>query len=84
MDSLKKILLLQRQKQRRQDTRKIFNWIIKYNTTTNFKGFKNRQTRERLFKSLMDACRKNDSGDTRAIIEKLVRLRMQKSTINGF
>lgn len=44
---------------------------------------KNRTTREKLFKASWTRAEKNDSGDTRAILEKIIRLRLQKAQLMG-
>jgi peptidyl-dipeptidase Dcp len=43
----------------------------------------NRTTREKLFKSSWTRAEKNDSGDTRAILEKIIRLRLEKAQLMG-
>lgn len=43
----------------------------------------NRNTREKLFKASWTRAEKNDSGDTRAILEKIIRLRLQKAQLMG-
>ncbi|MFN8283653.1 MAG: M3 family metallopeptidase [Chitinophagales bacterium] len=43
----------------------------------------NRTTREKLFKASWTRAEKNDSGDTRAILEKIIRLRLQKAQLMG-
>lgn len=42
-----------------------------------------RATREKLFNSSWTRAQKNDSGDTRAILEKLAKLRLQKANLMG-
>ncbi|MCC6583869.1 MAG: M3 family metallopeptidase [Chitinophagales bacterium] len=46
-------------------------------------NLKVRTTREKLFKASWVRAEKNDSGDTRAIIEKIVKLRLQKAQLMG-
>lgn len=46
-------------------------------------NLKNRQTREALFNASWIRAEKNDGNDTRAAIEKLVKLRLQKAQILG-
>lgn len=48
-----------------------------------FQYLKNRSVREQLFKASWTRAEKNDSGDTRAILEKIVRLRLQKAQLMG-
>ena len=43
----------------------------------------NRATREKIFKASWIRAEKNDSGDTRAILEKIIRLRLEKAQIMG-
>jgi peptidyl-dipeptidase Dcp len=43
----------------------------------------NRSTREKLFKASWTRAEKNDSGDTRAILEKIIRLRLEKAQLMG-
>ena len=44
---------------------------------------KNRNTREKLFKASWTRAEKNDSGDTRPILEKIAQLRLQKAQLMG-
>lgn len=44
---------------------------------------KNRSTREKLFKASWTRAEKSDSGDTRELLEKLARLRLQKANLMG-
>jgi peptidyl-dipeptidase Dcp len=46
-------------------------------------SLKNRSTREKLFQASWTRAEKNDSGDTRAILEKLAKLRLAKANIMG-
>lgn len=46
-------------------------------------SLKNRATREKIYKSAWYRAEKNDEGDTREIIEKTVRLRLQKANLMG-
>jgi peptidyl-dipeptidase Dcp len=43
----------------------------------------NRNSREKIFKASWTRAEKNDSGDTRAILEKIIRLRLQKAQLMG-
>jgi peptidyl-dipeptidase Dcp len=43
----------------------------------------NRATREKLFKASWSRAEKNDEGDTRTIIEKIARLRLEKAQLMG-
>ena len=43
----------------------------------------NRATREKIFKSSWARAEKNDDGDTREIIEKMAKLRLQKANLMG-
>lgn len=43
----------------------------------------NRATREKIFKSSWTRAEKNDDGDTREIIEKMAKLRLQKANLMG-
>lgn len=56
-----------------------------YNTTQQplLQILKNRATREKLFKASQQRAEKNDSGDTREIIEKLAKLRLKKAQLLG-
>lgn len=44
---------------------------------------KNRATREKLFKASWERAEKNDSADTRELIEKMARLRLEKARLMG-
>lgn len=46
-------------------------------------SLKNRATREKLFRASWTRCEKGDSVDTREIIEKLAKLRLQKAQMMG-
>ena len=46
-------------------------------------NLKNRSTRERLFKSSWTRAEKNDSADTRNILETMAKLRLQKAQLMG-
>lgn len=46
-------------------------------------NLKNRATREKVFKSSWARAEKNDDGDTREIIEKMAKLRLQKANLMG-
>lgn len=56
-----------------------------YNTTQQplLQSLKNRATREKLFKASQQRAEKNDSGDTREIIEKMAKLRLKKAQLLG-
>ena len=43
----------------------------------------NRATREKIFKSSWTRAEKNDDGDTRKVLEKMARLRLQKANLMG-
>ena len=43
----------------------------------------NRATREKLFKSSWTRSQKNDDGDTREVLERMARLRLQKANLMG-
>jgi peptidyl-dipeptidase Dcp len=46
-------------------------------------SLKNRATREKIFKSSWTRAEKNDDGDTRATLEKMAILRLQKANLMG-
>ena len=46
-------------------------------------SLKNRGTREKIFKSSWTRAEKNDDGDTRATLEKMAKLRLQKANLMG-
>ncbi len=46
-------------------------------------SLKNRATREKIFKSSWTRAEKNDDGDTREIVEKMAKLRLQKANLMG-
>ena len=46
-------------------------------------NLKNRATREKIFKSSWTRAEKNDDGDTRATLEKMAKLRLQKANLMG-
>ncbi len=46
-------------------------------------SLKNRASREKIFKASWTRAEKSDSGDTREILEKLARLRLQKANLMG-
>lgn len=46
-------------------------------------SLKNRATREKIFKSSWTRAEKNDDGDTRVILEKMAKLRLQKANLMG-
>ena len=46
-------------------------------------SLKNRATREKIYKSSWNRAEKNDEGDTREVLEKLARLRLQKGQLMG-
>lgn len=46
-------------------------------------SLKNRATREKIYKASWFRAEKNDEGDTREVIEKTVRLRLQKANLMG-
>jgi len=43
----------------------------------------NRATREKIFKASWNRAERNDDGDTREVIERMVRLRLQKANLMG-
>ncbi len=46
-------------------------------------SLKNRTTREKIFKASWSRAEKNDDGDTREVLEKMARLRLQKANLMG-
>jgi peptidyl-dipeptidase Dcp len=46
-------------------------------------SLKNRATREKIFKASWTRAEKSDSGDTRAVLEQLAKLRLQKANLMG-
>ena len=46
-------------------------------------SLKNRASREKVFKSSWYRAEKNDDGDTREVLEKIARLRLQKANLMG-
>ena len=46
-------------------------------------SLKNRASREKIFKASWSRAEKNDDGDTREVLEKLARLRLQKANLMG-
>lgn len=46
-------------------------------------SLKNRATREKIFKAGWTRAEKNDSGDTRTVLEQMARLRLQKANLMG-
>nr|WP_228520770.1 M3 family metallopeptidase [Flavobacterium sp. HJJ] len=46
-------------------------------------SLKNRAARERIYKSSWYRAEKNDEGDTREVLEKIARLRLQKANLMG-
>jgi peptidyl-dipeptidase Dcp len=46
-------------------------------------SLKNRATREKIFKSSWSRAEKGDEGDTREVIEKMAKLRLQKANLMG-
>ena len=46
-------------------------------------SLKNRATREKIYKSSWYRAEKNDEGDTREVLEKIARLRLQKANLMG-
>lgn len=46
-------------------------------------SLKNRATREKLFKASWNRAEKGDDGDTREVLEKLAKLRLQKAKLMG-
>ncbi|SNB18100.1 M3 family metallopeptidase [Flavobacterium psychrophilum] len=46
-------------------------------------SLKNRATREKTFKASWSRAQKNDDGDTREVLEKMARLRLQKANLMG-
>lgn len=59
--------------------------IALINTTQQpvLQSLKNRASREKIFKASWTRAEKSDSGDTREILEKLARLRLQKANLMG-
>jgi peptidyl-dipeptidase Dcp len=61
-------------------------WMLGLLNTTQqplLPSMKNRASREKLFKASWMRAEKSDSGDTRAVLEKLARLRLQKANLMG-
>lgn len=59
--------------------------LVLQNTTQQplLESLKNRATREQLFKASWSRAEKSDSGDTRATLERLALLRLQKANLMG-
>ncbi len=59
--------------------------IALLNTTQQplFPSLKNRATREKIYNTAWTRAEKNDDGDTRATLEKLAKLRLQKANLMG-
>lgn len=61
-------------------------YLINISNTTQqpvFASLENRATRERIFKSSWTRAEKGDDGDTREVLEKIARLRLQKANLMG-
>jgi peptidyl-dipeptidase Dcp len=62
-------------------------WLIPLQNTTQqpaFKSLKNRDTRRKLFENSWNRAERNDSNDTRPVIERIAKLRIQKAKLLGF
>ena len=62
-------------------------WLIPLQNTTqqpDLSSLQNRETRKKLFENSWNRCERNDSNDTRSIIEKLAVLRAEKGKLLGF
>ncbi len=46
-------------------------------------SLKNRATREKIYKASWNRAEKNDEGDTREVLEKMARLRLEKANLMG-
>lgn len=57
---------------------KIYDWIIELHTTSIITIFEQQSNQEKIFKASWIRAEKNDSGDTRAILEKIIRLHLKK------
>ncbi|WP_233621953.1 M3 family metallopeptidase [Flavobacterium agrisoli] len=61
-------------------------YLISLQNTTQqpvLQNLKNRASREKIFKASWSRAEKNDDGDTRATLEKMARLRLQKAQLMG-
>jgi len=61
-------------------------YVLEITNTTQqplLSSLKNRSTREKLFKASWNRAEKNDEGDTRQILEKIAKLRLQKAKLMG-
>ncbi len=72
-------------KDKAKDAGKVGFLIGLLNTTQQppLQNMKNRASREKLFKSSYTRSEKNDDGDTRATIEQMAKLRLQKAKLMG-
>lgn len=62
-------------------------WLIPLQNTTQqpaLKSLKNRDTRRKLFENSWNRAEHNDSNDTRPVIERIAKLRIQKAKLLGF
>ncbi|HSD63306.1 MAG TPA: M3 family metallopeptidase [Ignavibacteriaceae bacterium] len=62
-------------------------WLIPLQNTTQqpvFKSLNNRETRRKLFENSWNRAERNDSNDTRAVIERIAKLRADKAKLLGF
>ena len=62
-------------------------WVIPLQNTTQqpyLRFLNNRETRKKLFEASWNRCEKNDENDTRAIIERLAKIRAEKAGLLGY
>jgi peptidyl-dipeptidase Dcp len=62
-------------------------WLIPLQNTTqqpDLQSLENRGTRKKLFENSWDRAEKNDSNDTRAVIERMAKIRAEKGKLLGF
>ncbi len=62
-------------------------WVISLQNTTqqpDLQSLTNRETREKLFEHSWNRCERNDENDTRAIIEKVAKIRAERAKLLGF
>ncbi len=62
-------------------------WLIALQNTTqqpDLQSLTNRETRKKLFEHSWNRCEQNDANDTRAVIEKVAKIRAEKAKLLGF
>jgi len=62
-------------------------WVIPLQNTTqqpDLQSLQNRGTRKQLFENSWNRCERSDSNDTRAIIERIAKIRADKAKLLGF